>query len=93
MNIEFNATLAVYGIIFLISSAIVYELYKTVDGRLRILLIALFACKAFLNLGDIIYTFLRHNGYLKDLSFIWMLSLNLPMAVVMVMLYNFVKKK
>lgn len=93
MNIEFYATIFVYGVIAFLACLVAWELYKSDDGMLRKLLIAFFICKVWLNIGEIAYTYLRHYGVLTDLSLTWMLVLNFPMAWVMVMLYGYIRGK
>lgn len=92
MIFEMIASQILFWSISIAAAFIAYEFYKSVDGRLRKLIIELFCAKIFVYGGAGLYYLLQELGFYNDSQPIWMrVILNLPMAIVMVRLYKFIK--
>lgn len=74
-------------IIVFISVFIAHEFYKSKDGRLRVLVIRLFLAKIFVYGGAAIAIIWGINTPLVKIG------LNLPMLLVMLQLYAFIRRK
>lgn len=81
-----------YGIIAIFSLLIALEFYHSRNGKLRILIIALFLCKLWVYGGSMVYHFLLDYNQIHKLDRIYIqLILNFPMVVVMVQLWGYIR--
>jgi len=73
---------------------IAYQFYRSKDGRLRILIIELFISKVWVYGGAAIYYLLLHYKIDVGVSAsVVRIILNLPMFVVMLRLYSYIRLK
>lgn len=80
-------------VVIVITSALVaWEFYKSKNGVLRVLIIALFICKIWVYGGAFVYYQLTDMGLVNALDpLLFRLILNTPMLVIMVLLYKYIK--
>lgn len=93
---SFNESLSqlFYAVIILLAVLIAWEFYKSKDGKLRIIIIALFIAKVWVYGGAMIYHFLLDFGYIKHVDRIFVqLVLNFPMVAIMLRLWKFIRIK
>ena len=80
--------------ITLFSCMIWWEFYKSVDGRMRVLVLRLFATKIWIYGLAGTYYLIWDFGYLRDVSGLWLrITCNLPMVIVMFEWYRYIKYK
>lgn len=80
--------------ITIFSILIWWQFYTSVDGRVRVLAIRLFAVKAWVYGLAGAYYLIWDFGYLRDMSGLWLrLACNIPMVVVMFEWYRYIKYK
>lgn len=80
--------------IVIFSLFIWYEFYISRDGKLRILIMELFLAKCWVYGLAGVYYLLVDFGYFDGLSTLWLrIACNLPMCIVMVRLYRWIKWK
>lgn len=79
-------------IIVAMSALVAWEFYKSQNGMLRILIIALFLGKIWVYGGAFIYYQLTDMGIVKTRNpLLFRLVLNFPMLVVMTLLYRYIR--
>lgn len=79
-------------IIVIMSALVAFEFYKSKDGRLRILIIALFVTKIWVYGGAMIYYGMIDAGLWSKVNPLTLrLVLNAPMCIVMVKLWQYIR--
>lgn len=79
-------------VIAILSALIVYEFFRSKDGRLRVRIIWFFASLFWLYASPFLYYLLVYAGYFRDVSIdVIKIVLTFPMFVAMIFLYRFIK--
>jgi hypothetical protein len=94
MIYEMIASQIMFWGITLFSCLIWWEFYKSINGRMRVLVLRLFATKIWIYGLAGAYYLAWDFGYFRDMSGLWLrLICNLPMVIVMFEWYKYVKYK
>lgn len=93
---NFNEALSelFFCVVAVLAAMIAWEFFKTRDGKLRVIIIALFITKVWVYGGAMIYYLLLDFGYINKIEAVYIrLILNFPMVIVMLRLWKFIRTK
>jgi hypothetical protein len=90
MTLEEVISQILFWSIGIFSAVIAWSFYKSVNGRLRILMIRLFCCKVWLYVGAALWFLIIYKH--TTISFVYIrIVLTLPMAITMFHIYRFIR--
>lgn len=94
LTLEMIGSQIMFWVITILAVLITWEFYRSVDGRLRILMIQLFLSKVWIyGFAGTFYLFWDF-GYFRSVDQLWVrLICNVPMFIIMIKLWLYIKYK